>query len=106
MSREINLTGGEITLLKQIGLSGGQMFGKILVGKVEEEQSAEFLDTLLGLIDLGYVLSNRVNLRTLEEVEKAFFRVNAAHLVELRDAVNPSRRRERERSQQRRRRRR
>jgi len=104
MSTEITLNGGEITLLKQIGLSGGQIYGKILVGRIDKADAAEFLDTLLGLIDQGYVLSNRVNIRLLEDVERAFFRVNAAHIVELRDAVHPSRKRERERQQTRRRR--
>ena len=100
MSSEITLTGGEITLLKQIGMSGGSVFGKILVSRIEKEDAGEFLDTLKGLMDQGFVVSNRVNLRQIEEVQRAFFRVNPAHVVELRDAVHPARRRERERAEQ------
>jgi len=99
MGREIKLDGGEISLLKKIGLSGAQILGKLLMDKIEEMETGEVLDTLCGLIDQGYVLSNKVNIRTMEDVEKALFRANPAFGKDLQDAVNPSRRRERERTQ-------
>jgi hypothetical protein len=102
MGREITLSGGEITLLKRIGLSGGQMSGKLLVNDVEKEEVGEFLETLIGLLDQDYIVSNKVNIRKMEDVERATFRANPTHIVELRDAVHPSRRRERERSERRR----
>ena len=104
MGREINLDGSEITLLKKIGLSGTQMYGKMLLARVEGMETAELLETLTGLIDQGYILSNKVNIRGIEDVEKAFFRVNAVYARDLREAVNPGRRRERERTQRQRRR--
>jgi hypothetical protein len=104
MAREIILDGGEISLLKKIGLSGAQMYGKLLIDKVDGMEPAEFLETLSGLIDQGYVLSNKVNIRLLEDAEKAFFRVNAAYAKDLRDAVNPGRKRDRERTARQRRR--
>ena len=108
MPRELTLDGGEITLLKRIGLSGGQIYGRLLVDELEKEEIPPFLETLIGLLDQDYVLTNRVNIRLIEDVEKAFFRVNPAFAIALRDAVNPSRRRElerqRERTQRRRRR--
>jgi hypothetical protein len=103
MGRDIHLDGGEITLLKKIGLSGTQVYGKILLDRIEGMETAEVLDTLTGLIDQGYVLSNKVNIRTIEEAGKAFFRVNAAYTKDLRDAVNPSAKRERDRAQRQRR---
>jgi hypothetical protein len=103
MAREIKLDGGEITLLKKIGLSGTQVYGKMLTDRTEAMETAEFLDTLTGLIDQGYVISNKVNIRLIEDVERAFFRVNAAYAKDLRDAVNPGRRREQERTPRRRR---
>ena len=108
MPREITLDGGEITLLKRIGLSGGQIYGKLLVEDLEQEEIPVFLETLIGLLDQNYVLTNRVNVRVIEDVEKAFFRVNPAFAIALRDAVRPSRSREleRERGRTRRRRRR
>ncbi|HEV2095532.1 MAG TPA: hypothetical protein VGQ82_03430 [Chthoniobacterales bacterium] len=96
MAREINLDGGEITILKSIGLSGTQIFGKLLLDRTGELDTTEFVQTLDGLLSLGYVLSNRVNVRTREDVECAFFRVNPAYSRDLRDAVNPGRRRTRE----------
>jgi hypothetical protein len=104
MGREIKLDGGEISILKKIGLSGSPLYGKLLLDRIEEMETGEFLDALSGLIDQGYVISNKVNIRLKEDVEKAFFRVNPAHAKELQDAVNPSRKRERERAERMRRR--
>jgi hypothetical protein len=102
MKRELNLSGGEITLLKTMGLSGAPVFGKLLVEQVGDMEIAEFLDTLEGLISLGYVLSDKVNLRTMEDVERAVFRVNASYARDLRDAIRPGQRREQERRRRRR----
>lgn len=104
MGREIKLDGGEISILKKIGLSGSPLMGKLLLDRIEEMETGEFLDTLGGLIDQGYVISSKVNVRSMEDVGKAFFRVNPASAKDLQDAVNPSRRRERERSERLRRR--
>jgi hypothetical protein len=101
MGREINLSGGEITLLKTMGLSGTPVYGKLLIERIGEMESAEFLDELAGLISLGYVLCDRVNMRTMEDVERAVFRVNGSYARDLRDALNPSRRRERSRRRRR-----
>ena len=103
MGREIKLNGGEITLLKTIGLSGTQVAGKQLIDKLEEMESAEFLDTLAGLIDMSYVLANKVNIRTIEDVERAIFRVNPAHSKDLREAINPGRNRDKDRARRQRR---
>jgi hypothetical protein len=103
MHREIKLDGGEITMLKTLGLSGSQMPGKILLDHAGEMEIAEFLDTLNGLISLGYILSNKVNLRNTEDVERTFFRVNQSYAHELRDAVNPGLKREKEKPRRRRR---
>ena len=104
MGREIKLDGGEITILKKIGLSGTPLFGKLLIDRIEEMETGEFLDTLCGLMDLEYVLSNKVNIRLMADVEKAFFRVNPSYSKELAEAVNPAKKRERERQERLRRR--
>ena len=105
MAREINLNGGEITLLKTLGFSGTQMYGKILLERIDEIEPAEFLDTLDGLLSLGYVLSSKTNIRTMEEADNAFFRVNPVHSRELRQAAHPGGGREREQRGRRQRRR-
>jgi hypothetical protein len=104
MGREIKLDGGEITLLKKIGLSGMPLYGEMLIDRTEGMETQEFLDTLIGLIDQGYVVSNKVNVRVVADVSRAFFRVNAAYAKELRDAVSPGRRRDEERTKRQRRR--
>ncbi|HYR21414.1 MAG TPA: hypothetical protein VEP30_00640 [Chthoniobacterales bacterium] len=96
MRREIKLSGGEITLLKTMGLSGAPVYGKLLIERIGEMEQAEFLDEVNGLISQGYVLCDKVNVRTIEDVERAVFHVNASYARDLRDALNPSRRRERE----------
>jgi hypothetical protein len=96
MHREINLTGGEITLLKTLGLSGTPFYGKLLIETVGEMEQAEFLDELNGLISQGYVLADKVNVRTMDDVERSVFRVNASYARDLKDAIHPGRRRERE----------
>jgi hypothetical protein len=103
MPREIKLSGSEISVLKAIGLSGTQVFGKILLGKISDAEQVEFLDTLTGLIDQGYVLSNKVNIRRIEEVETSFFRVSPAYARDLREAMNPMRKRNEERARRQRR---
>jgi len=42
MKREINLSGGEITLLKTLGLSGTPTYGKLLAESIGEMVQAEF----------------------------------------------------------------
>ena len=70
MKREINLSGGEITLLKTLGLSGTPTYGKLLAESIGEMVQAEFLDEIIGLIEQGYVLADKVNIRTMEDVER------------------------------------
>lgn len=103
--REIKLDGGEITILKTLGLSGAPMAGKMLLERSGEMAIAEFLDTLSGLISLGYVLSDKVNVRLREDVERATFRVNASYARDLKGAIYPGRRRQDERAKRRDRRR-
>ncbi|MGZ5538432.1 MAG: hypothetical protein ACXWG0_07885 [Chthoniobacterales bacterium] len=94
MPREIKLDCGEITILKAIGLGGAPVSGKMLLARMDDMIAAEFLDCLDGLISLGYVLSNKVNIRRMEEVENAFLRVNQAYAHDLKDAIFPGRARE------------
>ncbi len=91
---DISLNGGEISILKTIGLSGGMMAGGQLADRTDEMDGAEFLDTLTGLMEQDYIVSNKVNVRTMDDVKSASFRVNPAHARELKDAVYPSRQKE------------
>lgn len=91
MSREIKLDGGEITVLKQIGISGAHVNGKVLLEHADGMMPAEFLDTLQGLMSLGYVLANRVSIRTVDDVERATFQVNPSYARDLKEALHPQR---------------
>lgn len=103
MQREINLSGGEISILKTLGLSGTPTHGKQLKEQIGDMETAEFLDELNGLIMQGYVLSSKVNIASMEDLERGFFRVNASYARDLRDAITPGRKRD-DRSRRRRRR--
>ncbi len=88
---DISLNGGEISILKTIGLGGGTVAGAQLADRMEEMESAEFLDTLVGLMSQDYIVANKVNVRTVDDVKSASFRVNPAHSRDLKGAVYPSR---------------
>jgi hypothetical protein len=103
MRREINLSGGEISILKALGLSGTPVQGKILVQRSDNMEPAELLDVLDGLITIGYVLSSKANVNNIEDVEHGFFRVNPSYARDLRDATRPGLRREEDRTRRRRR---
>lgn len=91
MGREIHLSGGEITLLKALGGSGTPMQGRLLLGRLGEVEEREFLETLDGLIKLDYVVASKVNVMKMDDVERAFFRVNSTYTDDLRDAMRPGR---------------
>ena len=101
MSKEIKLSGGEITMLKTIGLGGSAMSGRLLIDRSNSMEDAEFLDTLDGLLTMGYVLSNKVNVQYMEDVERASFRVNPSYSKDLKEAIRPSARSKEERQRRR-----
>lgn len=104
MQREIKLSGGEITMLKAMGLSGSPVHGLLFLDRVGDLEPSELIDTLDGLITMGYVLSTKVNVQKIEEVERSSFRVNPSYARDLRDAMRPAGRREEEHTRRRRRR--
>jgi hypothetical protein len=89
VEREIKLDGGEISVLKAIGLSGTSLNGKMFLARVGEMESAELIDTLNGLMTQGYVLSTKVNVQNTEDIERTAFRVNPSYARDLRDALRP-----------------
>jgi len=55
------------------------------------------------LLAMGYLLATKVNIKTLEDVERTSFRVNPSYAHDLKDALDPSRRREAQKQRRRRR---
>ncbi len=85
--REIVLSGAEITVLKTIGLTGTTTSGANLVKALSSMEEAELIDTLKGLLVMGYILAEQENFKEIKEVEEQTFRVNTAYAKELRDTV-------------------
>lgn len=104
MSREIKLDGGEISVLKALGTSGSQVFGKVLLERMDDMEPAEVVDTLTGLVERGYVVATKVSFRSVEDMERGQFRVNPSYSRDLKDALNPSAGRDQQRERRDRRR--
>src|SRR5689334_18741185 len=100
--KDIKLSGGDITMIKTLGLSGSATSGKMLVERSNQMETAEFLDTLNGLLTMGFVLSNKVNISKMEDVERAAFRVNPSYSRDLKEAMRPTRRNDDDRRRRRR----
>jgi phosphatidylserine decarboxylase len=88
-------------MLKALGLSGTPVKGSLLVGRLEMEE-AEVVDTINGLVTLGYIIPSKVNIQKMQDVEQSYFHVNATLARELHDAMRPGRRKEEERPRRRR----
>lgn len=86
---EINLDGTEIMVVKAIGLGGTAIGGGTLLERVRDLGPAELIDTLHGLMALGYVSSSRGRLRTVDDLERADISVNSGYLRELKEALDP-----------------
>ena len=89
-------------MIKTLGLTGSAMAGKMLIGRSNSMEEAEFLDTLNGLISMGYVISNKVNIQKMEDVERAGFRVNPSYSRDLKDSMQPNGRKDDDRRRRRR----
>jgi hypothetical protein len=88
--REINLDGGEISVLKALGVGSGEMSGEDLMIKLGGELvPAELIDTLKGLIMQGYVESDKNGFYKEEELKAIHFRVNSGYSKDLRAALDP-----------------
>ncbi len=100
MAREIHLDGGEISVLKAVGLTGSKVKGRTLIDRLENVGESELIDTLDSLLMFGHLEATTERFSSLQDVEKADFWVNSGRLKELRDAIagredKPERRRRR-----------
>jgi hypothetical protein len=88
--RDLNLDGGEISVIKAIGISGSEISGEELLKRCPELVPVEMMDTLKDLIMLGYVVSDSSSFHDLEELKRNSFHVNSGYAKELREALNPT----------------
>ncbi len=87
--REINLDGGEVSVIKALGFSG-EMNGEDLMTKLGGELvPAELIDTLKGLISMGYVESDKAGFYKADDLKAVHFQVNSGYGKDLREALNP-----------------
>jgi|SoiMethySBSTD1v2_1073268.scaffolds.fasta_scaffold96593_3 hypothetical protein len=86
---EITLDGGEISILKALGLGGSEVEGSVLLERLPQLEPAELIDTLKGLLMLGYVSVDKGSFNSLEEMKKLHFRVNSGYSKDLKEALDP-----------------
>ena len=87
--KDINLDGTEISIIKAIGIGGGEISGETLLERCADLAEAELIDTLKVLMNLGYIDADRTGFYKKEEVEANTFRVNSGYSKDLKDALNP-----------------
>ncbi len=89
-NREINLDGGEISVLKALGVGSGEMNGEDLMTRLGGDLvPAELIDTLKGLMMMGYVEADKNAFYKAEDLKTIHFRVNSGYSKELKEALNP-----------------
>ena len=91
--KELNLDGGEIAIIKAIGLSGSDMRGDDLMERVSDLDVSELIDSLKGLISVGFVEADKSNFYDEEDMKSVYFHVNSGYAKELRDAMDPDKER-------------
>lgn len=88
--REINLDGGEITIIKALGMSSSEMLGEDLLAKISSELvGAEVIDTIKGLMDMGYVDADKTGFYKIDDMKPLYFRINSGYAKDLREAIDP-----------------
>ena len=87
--RDINLDGGEVSIIKAIGLSGSEISGEELMKRCTDLDLAELIDTVKGLISLGYVEAEPAVFYDAEELKRVNFHVNSGYSKDLRESLNP-----------------
>ncbi|HEV7405448.1 MAG TPA: hypothetical protein VGO11_21065 [Chthoniobacteraceae bacterium] len=89
MAREINLDGAEITIIKAIGVGGGEISGEDLLKKIPSQSSTDLASILKDLIMVGYLDADKNSFYSDEEFKSTHFHVNPGYAKELRDALDP-----------------
>ena len=88
--KELNLDGGEIAIIKAIGLSGTDIRGDDLMDRVGELDVSELMDTLKGLISVGFVEADKSSFYKEEDMKNVYFHVNSGYARELKEAMDPN----------------
>lgn len=76
-------------MIKALGIGGSAIDGATLIERMTNVEEAEFLDTLQGLVMLGYIVSDRQSLHDYNDVKRAQLHVNSGYSKALKEAVDP-----------------
>lgn len=87
MGRDLNLDGTETSILKAIGIGGGEVPGDTLADRTSGLEEAEFLDSLRGLVTQGFVECDRGSLQSMDDVKASRFHVNSGYSKDIRNAL-------------------
>lgn len=85
----INLDGLEVSVLKAIGVGGGEVSGKELRDRAPELVEAELIDTIKGLLAFGYVVADKNAFHDFASLDATHFHVNSGYAKSLREAMDP-----------------
>jgi hypothetical protein len=88
-SRDLNLDGTEVSIIKALGFGSTETTGADLIERCADLAIAELIDSLQGLMSLGYVVADKSAFYKKEELERISFRVNSGYMKDLRDALDP-----------------
>jgi len=86
---DIYLDGGEIAIVKAIGIGGGVTTGEIVLDRAKNLDIYEAMDVLKGLMLTGYVICDRDSFRDNDDFRAAEFHVNSGYSKALKLAVDP-----------------
>ncbi len=84
----INLDGGETSVLRTLGFGGAPMMGRDLKSRLAGMGDAELFEILQTLIAVGYVCASR-DLSRVEDIDRATFFTNPGYAKDLREALDP-----------------
>ncbi len=86
---DINLDGGEKEIIKAIGIGGSGISGKQLLERISEMEEVEFISTIRGLLNLGYIVADKQSFHEFKDVQQAEFNINSGYSRELKEALDP-----------------
>ena len=86
---DIYLDGGEISVVKAIGIGGGVATGAMILDRAKNLDIYEAMDVLKGLTMTGYVICDRDSFRDNDDFREAEFHVNSGYTKALKAAVDP-----------------
>lgn len=89
MGQNIPLDGGEITVLKSLGVNGTPVAGEVVAKICEKMDPSELVSIMKGLVDLGFVICEVENITNLDDIKTQDFQINSSYAKDLKNAMNP-----------------